>query len=77
MLKDKEINGISFGSTNPHVAHLISADDSIVFLQPSNGNFVTLNISSLTTSGPRDKWEIFKKPQHSLGSEANRRTKLL
>ena len=56
MLKDKEINGVYFGSTAPHVAHLIFANDSVVFLHASNGNFVTLNRSSLTTSGPHDKW---------------------
>jgi len=67
MLKDEEINGVSFGSTGPHVAHLIFANDSVVFLQVSNANSVALNTSSLTTSGPHDKWVNLQKATAFFG----------
>jgi hypothetical protein len=39
---EKNIKGVSFGSTGPTVTHLLFADDSIVFLEGSQSNFQSL-----------------------------------
>lgn len=40
--QEKEICGVSFGNTRPHVTHLLFADDSIVFLEGSQSNLESL-----------------------------------
>ena len=40
--RDVETKGVMFGSTGPHVTHLLFADDSIVFLEGSRANMEAL-----------------------------------
>ena len=35
---DRRIKGVSFGSTSPHITHHLFADDSVVFLEGTQGN---------------------------------------
>ena len=39
---ENSIKGVNFGSTAPHVTHLLFADDNIVFLEGSQSNLLAL-----------------------------------
>ncbi|XP_020190758.2 uncharacterized protein [Aegilops tauschii subsp. strangulata] len=39
---ENKLKGVSFGSTGPHLTHLLFADDSIVFLEGNRGSFEAL-----------------------------------
>ena len=71
--QEREVKGVTFGSTGPHVTHLLFRDDSIVFLEGTRSNMEKLKEilrQYEEASGKRVTW---RSHQSSLVKVSKRR----